>query len=136
MTTRSIDIVLVCLSLFLGSCTSKTERMLNEKLKNENYDFNNLTKGYDNIKYELKDNIQYGLIDLENGEQVKFWFLTHHASTDIGGTIYEYPDGEKQFCSGYHYCEVQFTENGKLGKRFQDVDDFRSYVTEHTGIEP
>ncbi len=136
MTLRHPHILLVFLFGLLGSCTSESERILSKKIENEEFDFTELTKGSDSISWKTKEDIQYGLIHLENGEQVRFWFLTHHATSDIGGTIYEYTNGEKQFCSGLHCCEVQFYEKGKLGRTFRNVSELKAYVTEKDGIRP
>ena len=92
--------------------------------------------GYDRISSKIKDGIQYGLIHLEDSEEVKFWFLTHHATSDIGGTIYEFSSGEKIFCSGFHCCEVQFYEKGRIGKTFKNVSELKKIITETDGISP
>ncbi len=136
MTLRQLYIILFCLFGLLCACTSESERILNEKIENEEFDFSELTMWLDSISWKTREEIQYGLIHLQNGEQVKFWFLTHHATFDIGGTIYEYPDGERQFCSGLHCCEVQFYENGKLGKTFKNVFELKTFVTEKEGVKP
>ena len=136
MTLKRPLIILICFLGLLSSCTSESERILSEKIANEKFHFNKLNKGIHNISYQLKDNVQYGLIDLEDGVQIKFWFLTHHVTSDIGGTIYEYPNGERQFCSGLHCCEVKFYENGNLGKIFKDIEEFKMFVLERDGIRP
>lgn len=129
-------ILLMCLIGLLSSCTSESERILINKIENEAFDFTELRKGMDSISYGLKESVQYGLIHLESGEQVRFWFLTHHATSDIGGTIYEYPNGKRQFCSGLHCCEVQFYQDGEIVGSFKNVEEFQSYVTENNGISP
>jgi hypothetical protein len=136
MTLRKPQILFVFLLGFLCACTSESERILNDKIDNVEFTFSDLRMGTDNISWKTKESIQYGFIHLNNGEQVKFWFLTHHATSDIGGTIYEYPNGEKQFCSGLHCCEVQFYENGKLGKAFENASELKAYVTEKSGNKP
>ena len=130
--------LLVAIS-FIGllyACTSESERILKEKIDHEGFDFSQLKMGPDSLSTGINESIQYGFIHLQNGEQVKFWFLTHHATSDIGGTIYEYPNGDRQFCSGFHCCEVQFYDSGKLGKTFKNADALRAYVTETDGIRP
>ncbi|MCK7591704.1 hypothetical protein M0G43_14035 [Subsaxibacter sp. CAU 1640] len=128
-------LLMICSIALFISCASESEKILNEKMNNGAFDFSNLrTNG--NIQYTLNDDIQYGLIDMENGEQIKFWFLSHHHTSDIGGTIYEYPNGERQFCGGNHCCEVQFYDNGKLGRTFKNSSEFKTFVTERNGISP
>ncbi|MCX2745593.1 hypothetical protein OO013_17055 [Mangrovivirga sp. M17] len=136
MKSKYLYILVVCLLGFFSSCTSESERILIAKVENEEFDFTRLKMGNDSISADLQENIQYGLIHLQNGEQIKFWFVTHHLTSDIGGTIYEYPNGERQFCSGLHCCEVQFYEQGLPGKTFKNTDEFKLYVTERNGIKP
>jgi hypothetical protein len=62
--------------------------------------------------------------------------LTHHATSDIGGTVYEFSNGDRKFYAGYHCCEVQFYDNGSLGKKFKDEQDFKDYIAETDGIRP
>jgi hypothetical protein len=134
MKSNTIIIILFVFGL-LCSCNSHSERTLKEKIKNEEFDFTNLEKGY-NIRYGIKRDIQYGLIELKNEELIKFWFLTHHTTSDKGGTIYEYPNGKREFYSGFHCCEVQFYENGRPGKKFNDFEEFRAYVKKRNGLRP
>lgn len=120
----------------LISCTSESEKKLRFAIDNDKFDFTDLPLGVDNIHFAHKGNIQFGLIDLLNGQQIKFWFLTHHCTSDIGGTIYEFPNGDKEFYSGLHCCEVQFFEKNFKSLKFRDADDFRAYVKERNGIKP
>lgn len=134
MKQKLLHILVLTLMLVLGSC--KSERILTEKIEIQNFDFTDLDKTMDSISWNTTENIQYGLIHLANGQNVKFWFLTHHATSDIGGTIYEYPNGERQFCSGNHCCEVQFYEDGKLGKTFKNESELKQFVNDRDGVSP
>lgn len=80
--------------------------------------------------------IQYGTIALNDGEYVKFWFLSHHLTNDMGGTIYEFPGGERHFYAGMHCCEVQFSQNLTESRTFADAAAFRDYVTQYDGLQP
>jgi hypothetical protein len=121
--------------VLFSCCMSESERTLREKIDDEEFDFENLREGSGNMSYELKGNIQYGLIEMKNGDFVKFWFLSHHCTSDKGGTFYEYPNGNREFYSGQHCCEVQFIENG-LDKEFSDIEEFRSFVKERNRVTP
>ena len=127
----SQNIISVCLLFVLVSNTAVSKKILTEKIKTDTFNFDSLRAGWSNIRYNIKHGIQYGTVDLQNGKQVKFWFLSHHATSDIGGTIYEYPDGEQQFCGGFHCCEVQFPDNNSDDKGFKNEEEFNSYVTEN-----
>jgi hypothetical protein len=131
-----IWIILLFVFGLLFSCTSESERTLLKIIENEEFDFTDLIKNIGDIQYEIQDNIQYGLIEMKNGEVIKFWFLTHHATSDKGGSVYEYPNGKREFYSGMHCCEVQFYENGSPGKNFKDIEEFRAYVKKRKGSSP
>ena len=117
-----------------SSCENATERKLLEVRKSTKIDETKLRKGFDsNVKSELKDGIEYGVITLENSEKVKFWFQTHHVSEDgIGGTLFELPNGKLEFIEGYFCCEVQLPKNGK----FKNSEEFIAEMEKIDGIHP
>lgn len=112
------------------SCTSESEKILNEKLAKDQFDFSKCKGYFDGIKWELKDGIQYGTITFKDRQSVKFWFLSHHISGDDGGTVYEFPDSTKHFYGGLHCCEVQFDSI------FNNFKDFQSYIDKYEGVRP
>ena len=132
---NKIAFVIFSLGLMSG-CVSESERLLTEKIESRKFDFTDFKVNSDDISWNISDGIQYGFIHLKNGENVKFWFLSHHLTSDIGGTIYEYSNGKRQYCSGLHCCEVQFYENGKLGKTFENDMELKRFVSERDGIKP
>jgi hypothetical protein len=135
--SKHLAAIFICTSSLLGSCQSESEKILQDRIQNQEFDFSKLALGYDNISYDLQDGIQYGLIELQDGEHVKFWFLSHHRTPDKGGTIYEYPNGEKEFSAGYHCCEIQFPGNGSGSARpFRNVEEFRGFVNNTNGTSP
>lgn len=126
-------------SVFFGliilciSCTSESERFLEERLATENFDFSDLKSKNNDIHYNLSNSgVQYGIINLDNTEKVKFWFVSHHIISGKGGTIYEFPDGEKIFISGMHCCEVQFQDANSL----KDLSTFKSYIEANDELKP
>lgn len=79
------------------SCTTESERFLEDELATENFDFKDLNTKSKSIQSNFSNNgIEYGIITLKNKKLIKFWFLSHHLISDKGGTIYEFPDGEKK----------------------------------------
>lgn len=118
--------------LFL-SCTTESERFLEDRLSEENFDFTDLKTKSSTINYNISNSgVQYGIITLYNKQEIKFWFVSHHFMSDKGGTIYEFPNGDKQFISGMHCCEVQFNYDESLN----DVSTFKNYVEAKNGLRP
>ncbi|MES2658438.1 MAG: hypothetical protein V4689_07455 [Verrucomicrobiota bacterium] len=57
------------------------------------------------------DKSQTGLVTLSDGENVKFWFISHHVS-DPGCTRFDFRDGTHKYMRGsYFCCEVQIPED-------------------------
>lgn len=78
------------------SCTSESENFLEERLATENFDFSVLKPKSKSLQSNLSNSgVEYGIISLDNKQKVKFWFVSHHFISDKGGTIYEFPNGEK-----------------------------------------
>lgn len=132
-----LGILILGTFLFFSLRKSESQRILESKLKNYEYDFTKLEPLRNNLESNRDSLIQYGYLHLYNGEKIKFWFLSHHLVDDIGGTIYEFPNGERVFCSGMHCCEVQFYEygNGPLDE-LKNSQNFRKYIKEHNGLRP
>ncbi|SMC58238.1 hypothetical protein [Moheibacter sediminis] len=130
-------IVIFCIVLFFLFRKSESQRILEEKLVTETFDFENFSMHDKYVISNRKNDIQNGFILLKNGEKVKFWFLSHHLTSDDGGTIYEFQDGEQIFCEGTHCCEVQYFEFGK-NKREELIDSkaFRAHVKKYDGSSP
>ncbi len=106
------------------------------KIETVDFNFDNLTLGMNDVGSNYSNEIQYGKIFFENGESVKFWFVSHHNVNDYGGAIYEYENGETQFCYGYHCCEVQFPNSSNTNFSFTSVNDFKKFISETDGIQP
>lgn len=54
----------------------------------------------------LPDGIETGIITLGDGEEVKYWFKSHHHGDDIGCTRFEFTDGTALHLHGGFCCEV------------------------------
>ncbi|MFT5915320.1 MAG: hypothetical protein ACI81T_001821 [Bacteroidia bacterium] len=120
--------------MLISSCEPKVfeaEQIILKEIENKEFDFSesNFTE---QSSIDIESGIQYGKIDVKDGSQIKFWFLSHHRTSlgDIGGTLYEYPSGERIFCSGYHCCEVF------LPKMVESIADFKSFAEQTDGIYP
>jgi len=132
-----LGIIILGIVLFFTLRKSESQRILESKLKKYEYDFTKLDPLRNNLESNRDSLIQYGYLHLKNGEKIKFWFLSHHLVDDIGGTIYEFPNGEREFCSGMHCCEVQFYEfGGESLEELKNSTNFRKYIKENDGIRP
>lgn len=120
-------LILLCIS-----CTTESERFLEKQLSEENFYFTDLKTNNKSIQYNLDKDVQYGIITLNNNQKIKFWFVSHHFMSDKGGTIYEFPNGDRQFISGMHCCEVQFNNDESLN----DLSTFKNYLEAKNGLRP
>lgn len=131
-----LGILVLGIVLFFSFRKSESQKILESKLEKYEYDFTKLEQVHDNLESNRDSLIQYGFLHLKNGEKIKFWFLSHHMVDDIGGTIYEFPNGEREFCSGMHCCEVQFYEYNEERDELKNSHNFRKYIQENSGIRP
>ena len=123
--------------MLVAACSSGPEELLRTVVESQSFDFSQLGKERNGVRYAVQGDIQYGIIETGNEEQVKFWFLTHHATPgEIGDTIYEFPTGEQSFCAGYHCCEVQFPDDELKDGRFPDVAALKAHLTSTAGSSP
>lgn len=120
-------LILLCIS-----CNTESERFLEKQLSEENFDFTDLKTKNKSVQYNLDKDVQYGIITLNNKQEIKFWFVSHHFMSDKGGTIYEFPNGEKKFISGMHCCEVQFNNHESLN----NLSTFKNYLEAKNGLRP
>jgi hypothetical protein len=80
----------------------------------------------------LKDEeIETGIITLQDGEIIKYWFQSHHLRNDSGLTLFRLSDGQDKIMHGWFCCEVQLPEEG-----FRNRQTFLDYVAKYDGIEP
>ena len=55
----------------------------------------------------ISSGVQTGIVALPDGEEVKFWFVSHHVAGP-GCTRFDFDDGTRQYIYGsYFCCEVQ-----------------------------
>lgn len=63
--------------------------------------------------------VQTGLVDLPDGEEVKFWFISHHVAGP-GCARFDFGDGTTRYMWGnYFCCEVQISD--KVVKNRKDL---------------
>ncbi|MEO4006660.1 MULTISPECIES: hypothetical protein [unclassified Flavobacterium] len=128
-------IFLLLVLISFGSCENATEQKLLKIRNTTKFNESKQKVGFNNnIKREFtKEGIEYGVITLENSEKVKFWFQTHHMCEDeIGGTLFELPNGKLKFIEGYFCCEVQLPKNGK----FKNSQELMAEMEKVDGIHP
>lgn len=128
-------IFLLLVLITLSSCENATKEKLLKIKDLARFNEGKQKVGFNsNVKREFTyDGIEYGVITLENSEQVKYWFQTHHISEDqTGGTLFELPNGNLEFIKGYFCCEVQLPSDGK----FKNSKDFIAEMENVDGIQP
>lgn len=74
--------------------------------------------------------IQFGLVELKNGQHVKFWFLSHHHSP-LGCTRFDFADGESVYMKGAFCCEVQIPDDAIINE-----SSLLKFIHTNDGIDP
>jgi len=64
----------------------------------------------------LSNKIECGLIHLEDGSEVKYWFVSKHVQPGLGLTRFDFPDGETAYLSGAFCCEMALGGEGVADK--------------------
>ena len=134
---KYVSIAFIFVIIFtLFSCERESETYLINKIESIDFNFEDFSLESENIVSNFDNGIQYGRIHFENGESVKFWFVSHHMVDDYGGAIYEFQDGETQFCYSYHCCEVQFPNSENSDFSFSSLEDFKRFIRKIDGTRP
>jgi hypothetical protein len=84
-----------------------------------------------NIRSINLNNVQFGNISFDDGEIVKFWFCSHHRSSDNGTTLFRFKS-EDVLMSGYFCCEVILPKSFS----YDNSNNLRSFIKENNGIRP
>ena len=79
----------------------------------------------------LPSGIEAGILTLGDGEQVKYWFKSHHLGDDLGCTRFEYADGSLNYLAGRFCCEVRLPESG-----IADRGELQQYIAANDGKSP
>jgi hypothetical protein len=79
----------------------------------------------------LPNKIQTGLIHLESGDQVKYWFISNHVQPGLGLTRFDFEDGQTAYLSGAYCCEVWVSNEAVKNK-----DTFLDYIAAVDGTPP
>jgi len=79
----------------------------------------------------LPSRIEAGILTLGDGEQVKYWFKSHHLGDDLGCTRFEYSDGSVDYLEGRFCCEVLLPD-----PRIADRNGLRKFIADNDGILP
>lgn len=109
-------LIVLLISYFLGAhliASSNAKKMLVE-FANKNdplnfkFDNNNNSEG---VRFAVVEPFQIGIVELNNGSTVKFWFLSHHTSPDrTSYSIFQFTNGEKINLRDHFCCDVYFGE--------------------------
>lgn len=76
--------------------------------------------------------VQVGTVALGDGSRVPYWFLSHHHTSDYGGTLFELRGGRTVFMEGFFCCGVDFPD----GTALQDDASFLVAVKSLDGLAP
>ena len=79
----------------------------------------------------LANSIQTGFIHLDDGSQVKFWFINKHVQPGKGLTRFDFQDGQTAYLSGAYCCEVWVSDEAVKNK-----DSLLDYILEVDGLMP
>jgi hypothetical protein len=129
-----LPLILITVPVMLISCVNRTEKRLMKFIDEDSSNYANLERGYnENVIRSFKNSVEYGKIFLPNHDTINYWFLSHHIADDgYGGTIFEMPDGSREFIKGYFCCEVQLPNDG----RFEDSKAFIKEMKKHNNVHP
>ena len=79
----------------------------------------------------LPDSTEVGIIRTADGNDVRYWFRSHHLSDDLGSSRFVFPGGRERIVSGYFCCEVMFSQ-----KDFRSIDELDSFLAKVDGTSP
>lgn len=79
----------------------------------------------------LRNAIQTGLIHLQDGSQVKYWFVSKHVQPGKGRTRFDFQDGQTAYLSGAFCCEVWVSDDAIKNK-----ESMLSYIAAVDGTMP
>ncbi len=82
-------------------------------------------------RMSLSGGIECGIVTMKNGEEVKYWFLSHHGSGDLGHARFEFPGGRVRMMTGYFCCEVMFPQDD-----FESVEELDAFLAGVDGKGP
>jgi len=92
-----------------------------------------LVKGFNSyvrVAREVRD-CEVGVIELGDGERVKYWFVSHHQSHDWGCTKFLFADGTVRYLDGAFCCEVQLAD-----AQPKDRAGLNAFLDTREGINP
>jgi len=79
----------------------------------------------------LPSGIELGLITLQDGERVKYWFISHHLTDDMGCTRFDFLDGSSTYLHGWSCCELELPKD-----QLSDRQALLSFISNKDGISP
>lgn len=79
----------------------------------------------------LPNGIQTGLIHLQDGGRVKYWFISKHVQPGKGLTRFDFKDGQIAYLSGTFCCEVWVSDDAAKNK-----ESLLAYIARVDGSMP
>lgn len=108
------------------------DRVIQASLENDPSQLKLMNGSNDYIRrVSLKGGIECGIVTMKNGEEVKYWFRSHHLSGDQGHARFEFPGGRVRMMTGYFCCEVMFPQD-----EFESVKELDAFLAEVDGKSP
>jgi len=125
----------IAVILVLSGCDSASKSRADVDEAATTHDPTKLTLEAGGITYGkraiLPNGIETGTITLGDGEQVKYWFKSHHLGNDLGYTRFEFDDGTVNHLEGWFCCEVQLPD-----PQIADRSELQQFIAVHDGKSP
>ncbi len=125
--------IVIVFVVILFDLPSKSQKYVEEASKQFDPARSELQQGFNSyVKMAwTKEGVEFGYIYLTNGDKVKYWFLSHHLSGDLGSTLFEFSDGERVYMDGGFCCEVQLPE-----KQLRDRQELEEVIKAYDDTTP
>jgi hypothetical protein len=78
----------------------------------------------------LENGVEAGLVQLDEGGPVRYWFISRHVQAGSGLTRFDFPDGDCLYMSGAYCCEVVISDKGSSSEAA-----LRSFIKEMDGTK-
>lgn len=105
------------------------DRVIQASKENDPSQFKLMDGSNDYIRrMSLSGGIESGIVTMKDGEEVKYWFLSHHLSGDDGHARFEFPGGRVRMMTGYFCCEVMFPQDD-----FESAKEFDAFLVDVDG---
>lgn len=124
---------LILIAMLCSGCSEPSQSRVDQASRLHDPDKMALTKGtgnYMECTHTIPD-FEIGVISLADGDRVKYWFISHHASGDPGCTKFEFPDGSVRYLDGAFCCEVRLSKQQPANR-----EELETFLDTREGINP